>query len=331
PPLRDWDAARVPTFGAPDEFGVVGESWAAWRLRDAVAFTAARGGHVLITGQSGSGKELVARAIHALSARRDRELVARNAATLPESLVDAELFGNAAGYPNAGMQERPGLVGRADGSTLFLDEIGELPVGLQAHLLRVLDGDGEYHRLGSAETLRCDLRLVAATNRDPDELKHDLLARLRLRVAVPSLSERREDVPLIVRHLLRQTAERDETLRQRFFDETPEGPVVRLSAALMVALTSLPYRLAVRELDSWLWRALSASRGDRLELPEGLEAAAQGPQTSAAVRPDDLGPDEIQAALQLHDGVQERAWRHLGLKNRYALIRLINKHGLKPT
>src|SRR5262249_49824490 len=156
---------------------------------------AARAGHVLLVGPSGCGKELAAQAIHARSTRASRKLVSRNAATLPPGLIDAELFGNVANYPNAGMAERPGLIGEADGSTLFLDEIGELPETLQAHLLRVLDEGGEYQRLGDARRRKSDLRLVAATNRSIDELKPDLAARLPLRVALHGLDERPEDIP----------------------------------------------------------------------------------------------------------------------------------------
>ena len=127
-------------------------------------------------------------------------------ATLPAGLIDAELFGNVANYPNAGMAERPGLIGEADGSTLFLDEIGELPDALQTHLLRVLDDGGEYQRLGDARRRHADLRLIAATNRPVRQLKHDLAARLRLRVHLPGLNERPEDVPLLARFLLQRAA-----------------------------------------------------------------------------------------------------------------------------
>ena len=126
PPLRHGAAPPV-RFGEADANGIVGETPAAWEMRDQIAFFAKRKGHVLVTGESGTGKELVARAIHALSSRAGKRLVARNAATLPKGLIDAELFGNAANYPNAGMPERAGLIGDADGGTLFLDEIGELP------------------------------------------------------------------------------------------------------------------------------------------------------------------------------------------------------------
>src|SRR5262249_8174942 len=143
-------------FGMGDRFGIVGESAAAWHLRAAIAFVAAQSAHVLITGASGTGKELVARAIHAASERAARPMVARSAGTFPETLVDAELFGSARGYPNAGMPERTGLFGEADGSTLFFDEIGEVPESLQSHLLRVLDS-GEYHRLGESRQRRVEV------------------------------------------------------------------------------------------------------------------------------------------------------------------------------
>src|SRR6185436_12392465 len=181
-------AADFP-FGGPDRHGLVGESQVAWELRAQVAQVADKPGHVLITGESGSGKELVAQALHALSPRASRRLVARNAATLPPGLIDAELFGNARNYPNPGMAERPGLIGDAHQSTLLLDEFAELPRDSQAHLLRVLDA-GEYHRLGDSQPRRSSFRLIAATNRDPGVLKHDVLARLPFHIAVPGLAAR---------------------------------------------------------------------------------------------------------------------------------------------
>ena len=147
--------------GDPDEDGIVGESPAAWKLRREIRFVAARDGHVLILGSSGTGKELVAAAIHRLSRAR-KPWVARNAATFPQTLIDAELFGNAKAYPNPGMAERKGLVGAADQGSLFLDEFAELPQEAQTHLLRVLDV-GEYQRLGEATISHSSFRLIAAT------------------------------------------------------------------------------------------------------------------------------------------------------------------------
>lgn len=332
PELRSWPRFQVPPFGEPDGFGFVGESEVAWKLRDSLAFFAARPVHVLLLGPSGSGKELAARMVHGLSARERLDLVSRNAATFPEGLVDAELFGNEKDYPNPGMAAHRGLVGRADGSTLFLDEIGELDERVQAHLLRLLD-DGEYQRLGEDRTRRSDLRLVAATNRPPERLKHDLLARLKVRVQLPTLDSRRSDIPLIARHLLRLLLTEDEELAARFGGEgaAPGELEPRLSTRLVAALVGHPYRLGVRELESLLWTALATSTGDRLELTE--QVAAQlvvtgaeetGPATSAP----ELSAEVIQGCLDRNHGLQERVWRELGLKNRWALIRLVKRHGL---
>jgi two-component system nitrogen regulation response regulator GlnG/two-component system response regulator HydG len=161
-PLRSYPDPPPFPFGAADPHGIVGESPAAWALRDALAFAAKASSHVLLLGASGAGKELAARALHALSARRAGPFVARNASTFPEGLIDAELFGTAKGYPNAGSIERRGLIAEADGGALFLDEISELPTALQVHLLRVLDKGGEYHRLGETRARRASFRLIAA-------------------------------------------------------------------------------------------------------------------------------------------------------------------------
>lgn len=322
-------AASLPAhaFGQPDVDGVVGESLACWELRRQIAFAAGRAAHVLITGPSGTGKELVARGIHRGSSRHARELIARSAATLPSGLIDAELFGNIASYPNVGMPERPGLLGKADGSTLFLDEIGELAADLQAHLLRVLDA-GEYQRLGDARPRVADVRLVAATNRALTELKHDLAARFLLRIDVPGLAERVDDVPLLARHIVRRIAAGDPAVAGRFLthvDGAPGEP--RFSAELMRALVSHAYTTHVRELEALLWRSLQTSRGDTLELtrevrPELREAPEPRPLQSITL-------EEVRASLQRHDGVKDKVWRELGLSSRHALHRLLKKLGLE--
>jgi two-component system nitrogen regulation response regulator GlnG/two-component system response regulator HydG len=324
-PLANRPGAPMQGFGDADEHGFVGESPAAWELRDKVAFFGACSPHVLVLGESGTGKELVAQAIHALSARRGKKLVARNAATVPASLVDAELFGNAANYPNAGMAERPGLIGEADGSTLFLDEIGELPSELQSHLLRVLDERGEYQRLGDARARRADVRLVAATNRPVDQLKHDLAARLALRLTLPGLDERREDVPLLVRHLLRRRARKDAAIAARFF----AGDEPRVSPDLMRAIVTHTWSTHVRELEGLLWRSLAESRGATLELTKDVAAEIVETGTARAVPAIDVGAERIKETLARHGGVQERVWRELGMANRYVLHRLMKKYGIK--
>jgi two-component system nitrogen regulation response regulator GlnG/two-component system response regulator HydG len=330
--------AREVAFGGADEHGIVGESPAIWELRGRIASIGPRSGHVFIRGESGSGKELVARALHASSPRAGRPLIARNAATFPEGLIDAELFGNARNYPHAGMPERPGLIGEADGGTLFLDEFAELPVSLQAHLLRVLDS-GEYHRLGEARARRSNFRLVAATNRAASALKHDVLARLPFRIETPGLGDRREDIPLLASRLLRGIARDDQEIARRFF-ETGEGePVPRVAPSLMSALVRHTYTTHVRELATLLWRSLAGSRGRRIELCAEMGLGGAPPIEEADIersastppRPDgqgDLGAAAIQAALDANNGSIEETWRALGLSSRHALTRLIQKHGV---
>lgn len=312
-------------FGVADGQGIVGESAVSWELRRRIAFVAGRSAHVLITGASGTGKELVAHAIHRLSARAARPMVARNAATLPPSLIDAELFGNAANYPNAGMSERPGLIGQAQGSTLFLDEIGELGPDLHAHLLRVLDG-GEYQRLGEARTRVADFRFVAATHRDSSSLKQDLAARLGLTIHVPGLDERPEDVPLLARHLIRRMTRQDTELSQRYrLAQATSHADPRLSSELAAALTSHQYSTHVRELETLLWRSLQSSSGGVLECTREVKELLRPRQPARASG--EVSREELREALARHHGVKERAWRELGLSSRHALLRLMKKLG----
>jgi DNA-binding NtrC family response regulator len=343
-PAKQWGA-----FGDADAVGILGESPHVWRMREAIAFAAKADTHVLLLGASGTGKELAARAIHHLSARAGRTFVARNAATLPSGLIDAELFGNAKNYPNPGMPDRPGLIGEADGGTLFLDEIGELPAELQSHLLRVLDADGEYQRLGEGTARRSRFRLIAATNRDVGALKQDFAARFTARVELPSLASRCEDVPLLARHLLLRAAKKSPEIAAPFIAQTESGhEYPRLHPILVMFLLQRHYTANIRELDAMLWRAMSESHGDVIEAPAemramsgsirpeatGSQTGSQTPVDSAEVtsapvesRPEPE-PDEIRAALAKHDGRVAEAARTLGLRSRYALYRLMKKHGI---
>ncbi|MCB9530715.1 MAG: sigma-54-dependent Fis family transcriptional regulator [Myxococcales bacterium] len=331
-PPTSFPATMLGPFGASDRLGIVGEGSSAWKLRDSIAFIARTDGHVLILGESGVGKEVAARAIHALSSRARAALVARSAATIPDTLVDAELFGNVGNYPNPGMRDRPGLIGEADGATLFLDEIGELPQPMQARLLRVLDSGGEYTRLGEARNRRADFRLLAATNRGIDEMKQDFAARLKLRLTIPGLNERRDDIPLLIRHLLQRAAAGNPQVAARFFvpgDLALENP--RIAPVLVERLVRHTYRLHMRELDSLLWRAILTSPEDFLSLTPDVEQ-----ELSTEPDGDDFGPDPVdvgeaavRASLDRHAGNVTRAARELGLKNRYVLYRLMSKYGLR--
>ena len=348
PASRLFPAKLWGLFGDADEAGILGESPLVWRLRESIAFAAKADTHVLLLGESGTGKELAARGVHRLSSRADRAFVARNAATLPSGLIDAELFGNAKNYPNPGMPDRPGLIGEADGGTLFLDEIGELPVELQSHLLRVLDSDGEYQRLGEGTTRRSRLRIIAATNRDISALKHDFAARFTARVDLPTLAQRREDVPLLARHLLLRAAKKSPEIAGHFITQTELGhEYPRIHPALVHHLLQRSYTANIRELDAMLWRSMSESQGDVVEAPSELRAMAAQSSWSelsditsrpgdsppldskpVAVERPEPGPDEIRTALERHDGRVAEAARTLGLSSRYALYRLMKKHGI---
>lgn len=338
PPARLFREDDRGDFGEVDRVGILGESPYVWRLREELAFAAKSDTHVLVLGESGTGKELAARALHRLSARADRPFVARNAATLPSGLIDAELFGNARNYPNPGMPERAGLVGEADGGTLFLDEIGELPTELQAHLLRVLDGEGEYQRLGESSVRRSRFRLVAATNRPLGALKHDFAARIASRVELPPLALRREDIPLLVRHTLLRAALRSPEVVRPFVARAGGCEYPRIDPDLVVALLRAPFSANLRELEAILWRAMSLSRSDTIECPselrraDALDAEADEPGDAPSTRPAERprpGPDDIRRALESCAGNVADAAHSLGLSSRYALYRLMKKLGIE--
>jgi two-component system nitrogen regulation response regulator GlnG/two-component system response regulator HydG len=339
PRLVAWTSRADVPFGAPDACGIVGESRATWALREALAVAARSNHHVLLHGPSGAGKELAARAVHALSERAARPLLARSAATFTETLLDAELFGNVKNFPNVGTPERPGLVGEADGGALFLDEIGELPTPLQAHLLRLLDRDGEYHRLGESRARRADVRFIAATNRPLDALKHDFAARLTARVSLSGLDARPEDVPLLASALLERFRQKSPALAERFF-ERRHGALAepRLDPDLVEMLVRHPWRLHTRELERLLFIAVSTSPGDYVTLTsEVLAEVAPADETpvpdnllrlpaSAAPPPDKA---RIESALAAAEGRVAGAAERLGLSSRYVLYRLMRQYGIE--
>jgi len=196
--------------------GMVGESPALKRVLDAVRLAAPTRARVLITGESGVGKELVARAIHETSRRCDTPFVQLNCAAIPETLVESELFGHEKGAFTGADRKRVGRFERADGGTLFLDEIGEMPIGVQARLLRVLQ-EGELERVGGNSTISVDVRVIAATNRDlraeveAGNFREDLFYRLSvIPIEVPPLRDRPGDLPALARHLLLKSCESHE-------------------------------------------------------------------------------------------------------------------------
>lgn len=254
--------------------GLVGESAPMQQLRDQIRRVAMTHSTVLLRGESGTGKELAARALHELSPRASGPFVAVNCATIPEGLVEAELFGHAQGAYTGAVKARTGLIQSAHGGTLFLDEIGELAPAAQARLLRVLQ-DGELRPVGANANLKVDVRLLAATHRDLEAMieeqafRADLYYRLRvLELSIPPLRERREDIIPLARHFLEALA--------------GSGPVPQLSHAARQALESQDWPGNVRELANALERGWVLS-------PDGcIEADHMGLSTGTPVQDDEI-------------------------------------------
>ncbi|WP_437603158.1 nitric oxide reductase transcriptional regulator NorR [Sorangium sp. So ce590] len=330
---------------------LLGTSPAMQKLRDEIALVGPSDLTVLITGETGVGKELVARAVHAASKRRGEPLLHVNCAALPESVAESELFGHVRGAFTGAEQSRPGKLEVADGGTLFLDEIGELPPSIQPKLLRALQ-EGEVQRVGADRSLRVDVRVVAATNRDIEKevaagrFRADLFHRLNVyRVAVPPLRERRSDIPLLAGHFC-------DAARARL----GVGPV-RLTQAARELLMDGPWPGNVRELENTLFRmVLQASRGVPRGAPVVLEPAHLGGSFAAAAPPpraegaEDAKGDGgeappaagatlhervdayqralIQEAVAQHDGNWAAAARSLGM-HRSNLHHLAKRLGLR--
>jgi formate hydrogenlyase transcriptional activator len=240
---------------------IVGRSAALRRVLKEIETVAPTDSTVLILGETGSGKELMARAIHQLSARRDNAFVKLNCAAIPTGLLESELFGHERGAFTGAIAQRIGRFELAHRGTVFLDEIGEVPLELQPKLLRVLQ-EREFERLGSARTLRSDARLIAATNRDlaalvdEQRFRQDLFYRLNVfPVQVPPLRERREDIPMLVRHFAQEFARR------------MKKTIETIPAETMEVLTRYDWPGNIRELQNLIERAVILSPGPTLDVP----------------------------------------------------------------
>lgn len=314
------------TYDEPSFHGIEGRSPVMLDLFERVRKIASADGPVLISGESGTGKDLVARAIHAESKRADRTFLAVNCAGIPADLLESEFFGHAAGAFSGAEQARPGLFREADGGSLFLDEIGEMPLALQAKLLRALQ-DGRVRPVGADREYRVDVRLIAASNVDlparvsAGSFREDLYYRLEaFQLTVPPLRERGEDLELLaMRFLLR-------------FALARQQPARTLSERALKRMRVYPWRGNVRELRNAMERAVTFC--DRAEvgpehLPERVrtEAADRRSETPAAIPPSLLEGDMlptlnelrqryIRHVLERVDGNKRRAAALLGVGRR---------------
>ena len=300
---------------AAERHGLVGESRALVQATRRIEAIAASPATVLILGETGTGKELVARALHRVSPRRDRAFLAHNFAAIPDTLVESELFGHARGAYTGAHSDRPGLFELAHRGTLFLDEIGDASPSVQSRLLRVLQ-EGELRRVGENQCRRVDVRVVAATHRTLAEevragrFRADLYYRLHvLTVRVPPLRERAEDVPLLVAHVLRRLNR----------EGRPICRAVRVEA--LVRLEEHAWQGNVRELEGVLERAVHAMGPDGVltaeslgDLGAGLEPTVVRERTGALrERKRAFEVEVIRAALERAGGNKTRAARALGL------------------
>ena len=301
--------------------GIVGSNAGLRGVLDLIRTVAPTDSTVLIQGETGTGKEVIAQAIHTNSRRRDRPFVKLNCAAIPLGLLESELFGHEKGAFTGAVSQKIGRFEAANGGTLFLDEIGDIPLELQAKLLRVLQ-EQEFERLGSTYTHRVNVRVVAATNQDLSTLvaekrfRMDLYYRLNVfPVVLPPLRHRTEDIPMLIAHFVRKYAER------------MAKQIKKIASASMDELVRYPWPGNVRELQNFIERAVILTNGDVLQLSElpSSPMLPTGPVTLA-----DAERDHILNALEESNwvvGGSAGAAARLGLK-RTTLISKMRKRGL---
>jgi formate hydrogenlyase transcriptional activator len=312
--------------GEMDFEGIVGQSSALRHVLQLVETVAPSNSTVLLLGETGTGKELIARAIHDRSRRKERTFVKLNCAAIPTGLLESELFGHERGAFTGAISQKLGRLELADQGTLFLDEVGDIPIEIQPKLLRALQ-EREFERLGSTRTKKVDVRLVAATNRDLEkmietrEFRSDLYYRLNVfPIRIPPLRERPEDIPLLVRYFAQKYGRR------------MEKQVESVPAAAMKKLASWHWPGNIRELENFIERSVILTHGSALQVPIGeLTNGSKGGSPILAMR-DASERDEIVQVLRAargRVGGLDGAAARLGLK-RTTLISRMKKLDINP-
>jgi transcriptional regulator with PAS, ATPase and Fis domain len=330
--LRDRDTADEPPDRRTSYHGIFGAAPAMQDLYALIDRIAPSDSTVLITGENGTGKELVARAIHRRSERQDRKFIVTNCSAFNDNLLDSELFGHKRGAFTGAVADKPGLFELADLGTFFLDEIGDMSPALQVKVLRVIQ-EGTFNRVGDTETRKVDVRIIAATNRDlaamvaSGTFREDLFYRINvIAVALPPLRERKDDVPLLLEHFL---------ARHRRGSSRPK----RVAPDCMAQLLGYPWPGNVRELENEIER-LVVLAGDAPLIEADLlsprirhytpapDAAAEIDVASLPAAVEALERRMIGAAMRRHGGNKTRAAEELRVSRRN-LIRLVQKYQLE--
>ena len=300
--------------------GIAGHSEAFKAVIKQVEQVAPTNATVLVLGETGTGKELLARGVHNLSARKDRPLVKVNCAALPASLIESELFGHEKGAFTGALARKVGRFELADRGTIFLDEIGDLPLELQAKLLRVLQ-EGEFERLGDPKTIRVDVRVIAATNRNLEkavgdgDFREDLFYRLNVfPIRCPPLRERKEDIPALVSHFVDK------------FSLELDKKIDVIPAGVVDALQDYSWPGNVRELANMIERAAIITRGNVLELGDWLEGRIPSPavETSMSLKDVERHQKELEREHVVR-ALESTGWRVSGPNGAAKVL------GLKPT
>ena len=307
---------------------LIGNSSAMLSLKKMILQVAQADASILVQGPTGTGKELVARAIHYHSQRNHQSFVPVDCASINETVMGSEMFGHVKGAFTGAHDSTPGLVRSADKGTLFLDEVGELPLSMQAKLLRTIQ-EKEVRPVGASRSFPVDVRILAATNRNLQEeveegrFRQDLYYRLNVVVLnVPPLKDRREDVQLLARYFMDMF-------------RTPAGPVQSISRESMAYLTSYDWPGNVRELENVMRRAVAMGQGEALtpqDLPESINAIS----TTGVALPVDMSPDSLDAyelaairnALDKCQGHRKKAAQLLGI-GEATLYRKLNKYQMQ--
>ncbi len=284
-------------------------------------------GNVLITGKSGTGKELVARAIHYNSPRKNKRFVAINCGAIVDNLMESEFFGHKKGAFTGAMRDKDGFFKVADGGTLFLDEVGEIPLHLQVKLLRVLE-TGEFTPVGDTNPIKVDVRIIAATNKDlareveKGTFREDLYYRLNvIEIKLPALSERREDIPLLVEHFIKK------------YNRELNRQIQGVDEETMRLLVNYQWKGGIRELENVIERAIILCEGDRItvdDLPPNLTATEVPGEVPLRLKDAvaDFERQHIRRILQMTKGNKEEAARMLDI-SLSSLYRKIDELGIR--